>query len=167
MARDIEEFLRRAAERRNQQMQQQKQAQPNQAQPNQAQRKQPSQRLREVISEVEIVETSQPPAMRQQGVAEHVRSHINTSGIAKHARSLGERIQNVDDSVAERLGSKFDRDFSEMDERATITDDGQRQTTRDDSSQIARELVQMLKSPATIRQAIIVSEILKRPDFEE
>ena len=54
-----------------------------------------------------------------------------------------------------------------MDNRATITDDGQNQTTRDDSSQIARELVQMLKSPATVRQAIVVSEILKRPDFEE
>jgi hypothetical protein len=155
MARDIEEFLRRAAERRNQQVQQQKQAQP----------KQPSQRLREVISEVEIVEPS--PTMRQQGVAEHVRTHINTSEIAKHARNLGERIQNVDDAVAERLGSKFDRDFSKMDNRATITDDGQNQTTRDDSSQIARELVQMLKSPATVRQAIVVSEILKRPDFEE
>ena len=160
MARDIEEFLKRAAERRNQQMQQQKQAQPNQAQ-----RKQPSQRLREVISEVEIVEPS--PSMGQQGVVEHVRSHINTSGIAKHARNLGERIQNIDDSVAERLGRKFDRDVSSLDGRATITDDGQHQTTRDDSSQIARELVQMLKSPATLRQAIVVSEILRRPDFEE
>ena len=155
MARDIEEFLRRAAERRNQQVQQQKQAQP----------KQPSQRLREVISEVEIVEPS--PPMRQQGVAEQFRSRINTSEIAEHARNLGGRIQNVDDSVAERLGSKFNRDVSRMDDRVTITDDGQNQTTREDSSQIARDLVEMLKSPATVRQAIVVSEILRRPDFEE
>lgn len=156
MARDIEEFLRRAAERRKQQMQQGKQPQ----------RQPPSERLREVISEVEIVETS-PPPMHQQGVAEHVRSHLDTSDIADHARNLGERIQNVDDVVAERLGGTFDRDVSRLDDRTTVTDDGLEHTTRDDSSQIARELIEMLQSPRTIRQAILVSEILKRPDFDD
>ena len=163
MARDIEEFLRRAAERRKQQLQQPK--------PPPAQR--PPQRLEEVISEVEIVDAAPRPA-REQGVAEHVRSYINTSDIAEHAEHLGERIQNVDERVADRLGEKFDREVARLDDGNSVTDQSHSVTDqshspadRGQASVVSQDLIQMLSSPQSLRQAILVSEILRRPHFDD
>ena len=160
MARDIEEFLRQAAQRRNQQARQQvRPPSPTSVS---------SQRSSEVIRDVEIVEAAPPATMKQQGVAEHVRSHINTAEIADHARHLGERIQNVDEVVADRLGAKFDHhDVSKLDDRETVIDDAIEHSLKNDSSEVQRRLIAMLSSPRTIRQAILVSEVLKRPDFED
>ncbi|MCH2180810.1 MAG: hypothetical protein MK108_02275 [Mariniblastus sp.] len=157
MARDIEEFLRRAAERRKQQLQGQKQAP--------AQR--PAQRLPEVISEVEIVEPAPSQPMREQGIAESVRSHINTSDIAEHAEHLGERIQNVDERVADRLGQKFDREVTRLGDSEMVTDQAHPQAGLAQASPAAEDLIQMLSSPQTLRQAILVSEILRRPHFDD
>lgn len=156
MARDIEEFLRRAAERRKQQLQQPK--------PPPAQR--PPQRLEEVISEVEIVDAAPRPA-REQGVAEHVRSYINTSDIAEHAEHLGERIQNVDERVADRLGEKFDREVARLDDGNSVTDQSHSPADRGQASVVSQDLIQMLSSPQSLRQAILVSEILRRPHFDD
>ncbi len=165
MARDIEEFLRRAAERRKQQLQGQAPAQqrPSQQRPSQ---QRPSQQRQEVISEVEIVEAA-PRPKREQGIAESVRSHINTSDIAEHAEHLGERIQNVDERVADRLGQKFDREVAHLHDGEMVTDQAQPQAGLSPASPAAEELIQMLSSPQTLRQAILVSEILRRPHFDD
>ena len=154
MARDIEEFLKRAAERRKQQLQGQAPAQ------------RPSQRPQEVISEVEIVKAA-PRPKREQGIAESVRSHINTSDIAEHAEHLGERIQNVDERVADRLGQKFDREVAHLHDGEMVTDQTHPQAGLSPASPAAEELIQMLSSPQTLRQAILVSEILRRPHFDD
>lgn len=180
MARDIEEFLRKAAERRKQQ-QQQKQRGPA-----------PSERVREIIEQdievvqpVEVVKPAprkrkpvrkqlqqklqpQPPRdMRNESVADHVRSHIDSTSIASHAEHLGERIQDADDRIAARLQRKFDQDVSKLDDLPTVQDDDVATVTKAEVSGVAKDLVQMLRDPRTIRQAIMVSEILRRPDFDK
>ncbi len=159
MARDIEEFLRRAAERRKEQLQQRKQPP--------AQR--PQQRLEEVISEVEIVDEGPRPTRptREQGVAEHVRSYINTSDISDHAEHLGERIQNVDERVAGRLEKKFDREVARLDDGNSVTDQSHSVADRQQAFPVSQDLIQMLSSPQSLRQAILVSEILRRPHFDD
>jgi len=156
MARDIEEFLRRAAERRKQQLQERQQPP--------AQR--PSQRLQEVVSEVEVVQASPPPPRKKQ-VSEPVRHNINTSDIAEHAELLGERIQNVDERVADRLGEKFDREVAGLNDGKRVTDQLHSSSRGETGHSVSDELIQMLSSPQTLRQAILVSEILRRPDFDE
>ena len=180
MARDIEEFLRKAAERRKQQ-QQNKQRGPA-----------PSQRVREIVEqEVEVVQPIEfvkpkkqtrktlvkqkkqlrhqerkKPDLRQESVAEHVRSHIDSSDIADHAEHLGERIQNADDRINSRLKRKFDHDVSKLDDMPTVQDDMVATVTQAEVSQVAKDLLKMLQSPQTIRQAILMSEILNRPKFD-
>ncbi|MEM9409845.1 MAG: hypothetical protein AAGA30_01955 [Planctomycetota bacterium] len=170
MARDIEEFLRKAAERRRQQ--QQKQRGPT-----------PSERVRELVEtgEIEVVqpiEVVEPVPvqktrvakpirdLREQSISEHVRSHIDTSDISEHASHLGERIQNADDRIAARLNRKFDHDVSKLDDLPTVQDDQVAGVTKDSVSPIASDLVEMLRTPKNIRQAILVSEILKRPELD-
>ena len=169
MARDIEEFLRKAAERRRQQQQK------NRRGPT------PSQRVRELVEtgQIEVVEAvevepqgkqtrlSRPIRdLRDQSISEHVDSHIDTSDISEHASHLGERIQNIDDRVAERLQRKFDHDVSRIDDLPTVQDDEVAKVTKDDVSLIAQDLVRMMRTPQNVRQAILLSEILQRPKFD-
>ena len=156
MAKDIEEFLRRAAERRNQQSQKRGQN---------ASQRQPASQYPEIVQDVEVVqnvEVVQRQSLRQRGVSENVRSHINTSEIAYHAEHLGEGIQNTDDRAADRIEEKFDGYDSPRKERRAPTVSAQLKP-----STISQDLVQMLSSPENVRQAILVSEILKRPDFDQ
>ena len=182
MARDIEEFLRKAAERRKQQQQ------------NRQRGPAPSDRVREIIEQdvevvqpVEIVKPAQrkkqlvrnKPQQRKQlvqpkpqrdlsheSVSDHVRSHIDSSSISEHAEHLGERIQDADDRIAARLHRKFDHDVSKLDDLPSVQDDVVATVTKEEISGVAKDLLHMLRNPKTIRQAIMVSEILKRPDFD-
>ena len=170
MARDIEEFLRRAAERRRQQ--QQKKRAPA---PRQSVRDIIEQQEIEVVEPVEIVYPEEvkprPPikrsSLRQQSVSEHVSSHIDSSDIADHADHLGDRILSVDDKVAARIKRKFSHDVSHIDDLPTVLDDKVATATKDEVSQIAVDLVRMLQSPQSVRQAVMISEILKRPSFDD
>ena len=173
MARDIEEFLRRAAERRKQQQQQKAGG--------------GSPPVRDVIesADVEVVQPIEvvrpakprktlqkkplqpiPRDMRDESVAEHVRSHIDSSDIAEHAEHLGERIQTADDRIAARLKRRFDHDVSKLDDLPSVQDDAVAKVSKAQASEMAKDLVQMFISPHSVRQAILVSEILKRPDFD-
>lgn len=184
MARDIEEFLRRAAERRKKQQQQQqggarrpaqppqRQQPPVQRQPAQRQpvrqppkRQPPKQRPRTLVDakEIEFV-TPKKKGMRNESVREHVKNYIDTSDIAEHAEHLGERLQQVDERVDERIHSKFDHDVGKLGRKPSVTDQIS-ESTGDDVSPIAQDLLELLSKPKTIRQAILVSEILRRPEI--
>jgi hypothetical protein len=178
MARDIEEFLRRAAERRKQLQQQQGQA--------------PARPIEEVLSsrEVEVVrparEVVQParpvpvakpvakqpaaktkkPIPKKESVADHVQKHIDSKDIAQHATNLGERIATADDRMAARLKQKFTRDVSKLDDLPTVQDDQVAFVASHAVSTIARELISMIRSPDSVRKAVLMAEILKRPSFD-
>ncbi|MFK7769359.1 MAG: hypothetical protein AB8B55_19205 [Mariniblastus sp.] len=179
MARDIEEFLRKAAERR----QQQKAGGP-------PQQKQPPKRQPppEIIPEVEAElvrpapiqrRPSQKPVrkkplreqprkqsnLRNQSVAEHVKSHIDTSSIADHAEQLGDRISDVHAQVESRIHDHLDHDISKIDDRPTITDDAPPAIVGKNSREQVNELRKLLANPKSVGQAIILAEILKRPNF--
>lgn len=173
MARDIEEFLRRAAERRQQQK-------------NQGQKPKPARPVRQPLPEieVEIVEpradkplrknqnvrpgkAKQQKDLRHQSVSEHVKQHLDTSKIAQHAENLGDRIASVHDKVDQAIHRRLDHNVSKIDDRPTITDDPRPGVVGgDEIIPIAVELLEMLSQPKSIRQAILLSEILKRPEWD-
>lgn len=174
MARDIEEFLRRAAERRQQQK-------------NQGQKPPPARPVRQPLPEieVEIVDpriadqplrkkqnirpggAKQQKDFREQSVAEHVQQHLDTSRIAQHAEHLGDRIASVHDKVDQEIHRRLDHDVSKIDDLPTVTDDPRPGLVGGDViNPIAAELLKMLSNPTSIRQAILMSEILKVPDWE-
>ena len=191
MARNIEEFLRRAAERRKQQQQNQPPAQ----QPPRARRVIEAAEV-EIVDPVEVVRPVKPKpprtatnkkpckplqqqkeirerkarreekAVRDQSISDHVRQHIDTRDVSDHADHLGERIQNVDDVVQARIHRKFDHDVGQLDDRPTVQDDVVASVESDDVSRLAADLLGMLSNPESVRQAILVSEILSRPNFD-
>ena len=172
MARDIEEFLRRAAERR--QKQQGKQSAPQQKQ--RGVREIIEQRRVEIV-EPEVVEVVPAKSIQRaplnqrdaprETLSEHVSSHIDSTDIAYHAEHLGDRIQNIDEKVAARIKRRFNHDVGQLDDKPTVQDDVVATVTKDEVSQVASDLMEMLRSPKSVRQAILVSEILKRPNFDD
>jgi len=172
MARDIEEFLRRAAERRKQAQQGGgggQQRPPAQRPP--AQRPDPPP-PRQTISNRDVVPTrtkfpeQQPHSIGEESIDEHVRRHIDVSDIVEHVDHLAEDIEQADERMEAHLDQVFDHDVgsSKFGTGKGATDELHRATR---SNTAAQDLLKLLQSPATVRQSIMIAEILKRPDFSD
>ncbi len=182
MARDIEEFLRKAAERRKQQKSGDtpKQQPPRQQPPR---RQEPIEEVQAELVRPTPIQRRQDPRskppkakplreqprkksnLRDQSVSAHVKSHIDTSDIAAHAENLGDRISSVHDQVEARIHQHLDHDITVIDDTPTITDDAPAEIFGKQSDDAVKELRKLLASPKSVGQAIILAEILKRPEF--
>ncbi len=150
MARDIDEFLRKAAERRNKAAGGAPPAQPGRGTPV----NKPPTPARTRPRAPEIVEPDEVEVVGGEGIA---KRHLDTSRIAQHAAQLGAEVGLADDKIESRLQEKFDHDLGRL------TKKKKEKQQRDTGGS---ELLKLLRTPKTIRQAIIVTEILKRPNFD-
>lgn len=195
MARDIEEFLRRAAERRKQG---QGQSSPAPAPPVQREPppEKPAQRLadqqqrpageldpyRELPRSIEAGQSSASPAPppvatpprsrdaspkkpKRESIADHVRQAIVVSDVTENAMRLGQEVGLADEKLEARL-AKFDHSVGGLEGMTSIQDE-RVPTEGPDKSHLAVALLDLFKKPQTIRQSILVSEILKRPNFDD
>jgi len=194
MARDIEEFLRRAAQRRKQN---QGQAPPKQP-PAPEQPPAPPQRRQRLADEADqrkspeeldpyrelprsreagrpkatpppkappVAKSAKPLRKRRETIAEHVRDAIVVSDVTENASHLGEEVGLADEKLEARL-EKFDHKIGALEGMSSIQDDGVEVQGRD-KSHLAVSLLELFKQPQTIRQSILISEILKRPNFDD
>ena len=127
---DIDDFLRRAAERR-------------------ARGKRPAIEILEPI-EAEIVE-AEPVDL-----SSHVSSYLDSSKFAQRASVLGHRLGLPEDTSESRLHSKFDHELGSL-RRPDVPAEPAKATPT------AGGLLDLLRSPESLRQAIVLSEILQPP----
>ncbi len=178
MARDIEEFLKMAAQRRQQQKQNAGGQVPQPARPQPAAppagQSPPAQQRPPIVQQPPQKKPPQkqatpPPQpvrqLSQQSVSDHVRQHIDTRDIVSHADRLGEVVGLADDKLDGRLHDVFDHSVATL-KQDKQSGPGTSASSSRNTSKIAAELHAMLRSPSSVRQAIILSEILKRPDFD-
>lgn len=168
MARDIEEFLKRAAERRRQQqapgkVPPQRQSPPPQRQAPPQQRQSPPPRPIQKPMIIDDIEVMDDPYAGET-VAEHVQAHIRTDDVTEHASHLGEEVAARDDRVEERIHKKFDHDVGNLESKPSAQDTTTA-VTEQRINEDASALFTMLLNPKTVAQSILISEILKRPDF--
>lgn len=176
MARDIEEFLRRAAERRQQQKGGGKPAPPRPKPPQQRRRQEPIEP--EIVEIVEEPRRLKPkpkplqqklkknkPNLREQSVSEHVNTYIDTSDIAEQAELLGDGIADIHNQVEAEVHQHLDHDLTALDDNPSVTDQLPSKIFGKPSQKFAKELREMLGNPKTVGKAIILAEILKRPNF--
>lgn len=167
MAGDIEEFLRRAAQRRAQQQQgpQKPQARPPQpqARPPQPQRPKP---VPPRPIQAEIIDESKPQVLRGSSVAAHVKEHIRSGVFDENLSHLGEEVDQSDDRMEAHLHEVFEHELGSFGMQTARAADS---SLDDDSPGQKRKPVKpknylaILSNPASIRDAIILSEILARP----
>jgi hypothetical protein len=176
---EVEEFLRRVAQMRAQAEQQGQAQQPRQErqQPARQPRKPPAARpapqprpsrpplgagLPTSPIDVEIVDAELADTADRFG--KRVQSDLReTEQIAEHTRHLGEEVDGADSKMQAHLHQVFDHKLGHLKssggETALVTAD--RTAAELSLDQIRR----MLRSPQSVRDAIIMSEILRRPEF--
>ncbi len=152
MADDLEAFLRQAAQRRSQR---QKPAQPKPSPPTPRSSSAAPRRTPPVVEAVVVPEV----------VPSIVRPRVDTSGFEKRAEQLGEEVGLADEAMETHLQEKFDHQVG------TLSDDGlgSLETSEvfdplaESRPPITGDIVAMLKNPTTVRQAILLSEVLSPP----
>ena len=174
MARDIEEFLRKAAERRKQQQSgraptpkpQRPAQQPPQAR--QPPRAQPPQRRPPAKAPVEpVIALDQSDIVdKPSRLSPNFKSSIDTSSISQHADGLGKGVRSAAQRLDSNVNRHLDHNVGRINETATITDGPEPKIVGAKNMTMADELLKLLKSKKSVGHAIILSEILKRPDFD-
>jgi hypothetical protein len=98
-------------------------------------------------------------------IAESVESHLGSDQLGRHAEQLGDEIRDGDAEMEQRLSARFDHQVgrleSELSERPTPHAAPRIAAT---GGRTAAELIELLRNPRGIRTAILVSEILNRPE---
>lgn len=176
MAKDIEEFLKMAAQRRAEQKRKEAGAagqpmplaQPPQAYSPPVQPQPPVQRP-PVVRAPQPVSQPAKPATRKQPqkktapkVTGNVRPTIKPERVAEHATRLGEEVGLADDKMDAHIQDVFAHDVVTIGESSPALEPSQRAK----KPSLAADLKKMLGSPQSIRQAIILTEILNRPEFD-
>jgi hypothetical protein len=106
----------------------------------------------------------QPRAAKpRQTVAEHVAERIGTASEAfeQEVADLGSRVKQADAQFDVQLQQKFDQDLGGWSDRKVST--SAEPSLEANSLSPGAQVAAMLASPAGVRQAVILNEILRRP----
>ena len=163
----VEASLRRAAARRAQaeakRRAEQQQAQQQAARPL-PQRPAPIARapLQPVEDVVEIIDAEEADTTSRfsSTVSQHMRG---TTEIARHAASLGAEVDQADDKLEARLQRTFDHKLGQLKDTTTAATPQQIKQAAD-TAVTPLQIKGLLANPQSIRNAIVLSEILNRPE---
>jgi hypothetical protein len=95
------------------------------------------------------------------GVGQHVAEHLGGSqaALAAHAQSLGANVATADERMVAHLQQKFTHQLGALQHQDTT-----KTQTRAVRSPAAQALVDLLKQPGGMRQMVLASEIMRRPE---
>ncbi len=172
MADEVEEFLRRVAQMRAQaeaQARGQQQRPKPQAAPPPPPAPPPPARLVPARQEVVYLEPAEAEIVDAElteigdNVGRHVTQHLSgTQQIAAHAQQLGYEVDLADDKLEARLHQVFDHQLGRLKSTASSTAATPHASLAADVT--VSEMLHMLRSPQSIRDAIVMAEVLRRPD---
>ena len=109
--------------------------------------------------EAEIID-AEPVHQWQRDAADQPIHRLDTDDITQHADQLGAKVGMADERLEAHIHDKFDHDLSQLDD---IYGDGKDGDKPADPSARSLDVAKMLGEPQSIRQAIILSEVLNRP----
>ena len=165
---EIEAFLRKAAANKKGGVKQNAPAaSPPPMHPGQTPRKQQRQETRRK-GPLRPEPQEQQPFRKSESVGQHVQRHIRSGGIGEREPHLAENLENADERIEEHLHEVFDHKLGNLTSTtetisqgtdARVWEDNQQET-----SDMANRLFDMLSSPQQVGAAIVLSEIIRRPE---
>lgn len=168
---DVEDFLRRVAQMRAEAQAKARQAnQPRTPQPAAPPPQQPPQRLTPPPRRLEPVTAPVQAEViearivdRAQVVDQRVREHLRgPEQIAEHARHLGEQVDQADERLQAHLHEVFDHQIGQLKESGAAVVAQREQVTPGGLS--PETIWRLLRSPTAARDAVVLAEILQRPE---
>jgi len=176
MADDLEAFLRQAAQRRAQrQAPPQRPAAPAQrpaAAPRPALTARPAEptapppaAARAPASGTAVNPAPQPEVVEAEVVEarqiSRVGTRVNTTGFQRRAAQFGEEVGLADEHMDAHIAQRFDHQVGSLD----LGDSAHAAAGAGETAYDLQELIAMLQDPLTLRHAVVLSEILRRPQF--
>jgi len=171
---EISQFLRAAAGRRNQAKQQEARPQeaqrqisrrqrPSRQQPSQQPRrqKQAPRRQREIETPVEAMVVEERPVGGR--VSEHVDQYLSSDEFGQRAHQLGQEVSQADQRVEEHRREVFDHQVGTLSNKEESMS-AERPVAEEFPMTTAAGLAALLADTNSIRQAIVINEILTRPE---
>ncbi|MBN1908190.1 MAG: hypothetical protein JW818_00490 [Pirellulales bacterium] len=176
---EIGDFLRRAAQNRGgqqpaggqapRQVQPQFGPRPQQVQPQlqprpQQVRPQPRPALAQPVAQAQVVEPERPPV--GEGLSDLVRKDVDTEAFTRRASQLGQTARLASREAEERLHETFDHDLGLLEKKVT----GKKKTKKPAPASVALPptsaagFAALLHDADSLRHAVILSEILQRPE---
>lgn len=98
----------------------------------------------------------EPP---RESLQQHVSKHMSTADVTQHVATLGAEVGQADEKLEAHLQQKFQHQIGALEHRQQRAEPQRRQ------NKAAAEIAALLRTPTGMRQAIIASEILRRPEF--
>jgi len=157
---EVEEFLRRAAERR-------RGGQPRDVEIVRVETTTPA-RPRASQSPSEPAATSfgesDEERIGRESVSRHVAEHLDTAAYAARAAQLV-KVDDADEQMAAHLSAVFDHQVGNLGQPSVgpATEDSSRPPDKAMSPVAASSIADLLASPASLRHAFVLQEILRRP----
>lgn len=102
-----------------------------------------------------IVELEKP----RESIQESVAKHMSTADITQNAHTLGADIDQADERMVAHLQQTFQHQLGSLEPKQIQPRPIKRQ------NKSAAEIAELLRSPKGMRQAIMLSEILRRPEI--
>ena len=127
--------------------------------------------------EVEIVADS---TLGGRGVAAHVQQHLSTHGFDERTEQLGQRVGQADQAMETHLHEKFDHQIGQLADTTGTSRGATSQPVHQTPAEgagtgasspdvapggISADVRAILRTPTNMRQAVILSEIIKRPEW--
>lgn len=157
-ARNVEEFLRQVAQR--------KQGRPTKQQPQKQQpvvqvRTRPApQATRTLVPATK--DLSQPSDLLGEDVAKHVDAYMDSSVFATRSAAMGDVSKRSDQQLTSHMADVFDHKVGALTSTQGSATSAP-MTTQQSQSPLLLEIIAMLQNPMSMRQTVILHEILQRP----
>lgn len=97
-------------------------------------------------------------------VDKHVKTHINERKFDKREANLGQQVAKTGNKLNQHLHQVFDHHVGNLGDALGTAGEPPEVTTAEAPSLFITGLFDLLSNPDSLRQAIVLNEILRRPD---
>ncbi len=109
---------------------------------------------------------SDDPWEKPEPVASHVRRHLDTQGFEQRTGSLGQ-LSQLDTEVDDHVQQVFDHTVGSISDEGAATEAEERATAAPEMvTASAAGIAYVLSDPESLRNAIVLQEVLRRPEWE-
>ena len=158
---EVEEFLRRAADRRR--GGQSRDVEIVRVETTSPSR--PASRQAEGVRPATLLDETDEERIGRESVSRHVDQHLNTASYAERAAQLV-KVDDADEQMEAHLSAVFDHQVGHLGQPTALpsTSDPSGQPNVAATATPAAGIAELLASPANIRNAFVLQEILRRPE---
>jgi hypothetical protein len=94
-----------------------------------------------------------------------VATNVSTAALTRHASTLGEEVAQADERMDEHVHERFDHSVGLLGDSSDAIHEDANKEKLPSEAVTTGEIVDIFRNPARVREAIVLNEILTRPNW--